>query len=549
MTTRTERRFTIALYAIAATYLALLIGLSVTRAAEPIQFKNGKPPDSLSVGQIIAEASINGAKYKACKGDIFSLFQGNLDKRLLQVGKDLITDALASYKAQMATFLICRLEASLNHTCIYGNCKGGGADCVSPKGSDVTSYLKKNWQNKLKSSFLANCTALYSLKFTGDTVDDAIKSQGFGGAPAFATDWIINSTVQPDERGWFRFWTILVNTDVCPYMKNDVYRYFHVPKEYATSPPAIDPSGFRVDAGDPLTLTGKCTLPKDFNPTKPLTVKQVEANGGFALFQKIQERQNNFQGFISLAAVELQKQRSASVGAASEQLVAGGGYSSTYASSSCSGDPNGKCIDSGSIALPPGAVRDERMADVTANYNKMLQPDGENFLAQTDLSSRLQVRLLGLMNKPLPIKLELSDDQNPDNFTPAPTPTPAVDPNDPACTGGPETGCTCIAGDTQAQGIAAVQVADAISRTMQTNPELFVAGTNQIVPGQETMVLSAICDRIDKSICVPSTAAGDQIVIRDALGVTLSFDVITADGSVSTTGGTPVRSCPAGVQD
>ncbi|MBP6885947.1 MAG: hypothetical protein KBC02_01745 [Candidatus Pacebacteria bacterium] len=525
------------LYVCAFTYLGALLGLTLTRAAQPIEFKNGQPPSSLSVGQIIAEAGLNGGKYQACKGDIFTLFQGQLDKKLTRVATELVSDALRAYKDQMASYLVCRAESFLNNLCVFGSCTGGGIDCKKPIASDVTSYLKLNWKDSLKSSFLASCTSLYALKFTGDTVDQNILENGPGGAPAYATNWIETANTASDKEGKRRFWTILSNTKICPYFKEEVYRYFEVPREYIETPPLMNASDMQVSADTPFTLVGGCTLPT-----------QEFDTGSYEFLSKLIEPQNNFNGFVRLAEEEQKKQREAAVSAAKEQLIAGGGFLPTYASGSCNEDPNGKCISYDGIALPPGAVRDSRMADITANYNKMLQSNGENYVGMTDLGARLQVRILGLMNKPLPLKLELGSEFDEANFTPIATPVTGTNPNDPTCTGG-NAQCTCVKDNPDAQRIASSVLAPAIERARSKHPEFFVTGSSQIAPGVDyRLVLAAICSDFS-SVCTPHPSQDDEIVIISADGLTISYDVITGDGYARTDGGAPVAQCESGVQN
>lgn len=539
------------------TYVLVLLGMGITRAAEPIQFVNGEPPSSLSVGQVIAEASLNGAKYNACKGDIYRLFQGELDKKLLKVGKELVRDALAKFKEQAAAYATCWVAYKLNHTCVKISAIAGvetcglasvQPDCVRPIASEVTSYLKLNWKDKLKSNFLASCTSLYALKFTTDTIDDIIRSQGPGGAPAYATDWINAPYVKSDEQGFFRFWAILVNTDICPYMKNDVYEYFNVPQSYIDNPPNIGADGLKVNADDPFFLTGACTLSPDFDPAVFINPAVWNANDGYALLNVINERQNNFAGFIGMASAELRKQRAVAIDSTVNMYVSGGGFSAAFEPDSCLKGPNGECMTNGNQLLPPKAVGDQRQGSIDAEFNKMVQTNGEDYIGMTDLGARLQSRLLGVMNNPMPLILEIAPEHNADNFTPEPTPTPSVDPNDPACTGGnPQ--CTCVTGNPDLQQFSTALIAPAMAQAMRDNPSLFVAGTNQVTPGANRQVLQAICNQIDTSSCVPNPASDFEIVFRGYGELSMAYDVITRDGFVRINGGEVIRQCEGGVQD
>jgi hypothetical protein len=505
------------------------------------------PPDSLSVGQVIAEAGLNGDRYKACAGDIFSLFQKETAKRAVQIGKDIISDSLEQYKAQLSKKIMCRAEAFINHLCIYGNCEGGGVPCTQPIGSDTNSNMKITYINRLKSAFLASCMSLYSLKFTGDTVDHMIQTQGPGGAPAYATDWITDAYVRPAEQAQRRMWSILANTNICPYFREEALNYFGVPQSYRDAPPIVNAMGLRVNEDPPFQVRAACTIPSDFDPTD-LSADTFMKQGGYMLISELNESQNNLEGFISIATAELSNQKEAALKATSDQLVGSGGYLAIVGNKSdgCTMDPEGKCITDGTIQLPPGAVRDSRNIDLAANYDYMLKNDGENSIAMTDMGARLQARLMSLANKPIPLNLELGPDSQASNFTPAPTPTPIGDPNDPACTGG-DPRCTCVTNDPGAQSIGSTTLTGAATRVMQGNPELFVTGTNQIAPGVSyRTVLQALCTSLG-SFCTPHPSRDTDVVFTTGDGLSISFEIITTDGFLRTNGGKPLAQCEAGV--
>jgi hypothetical protein len=341
-----------------------------------------------------------------------------------------------------------------------------------------------------------------------------------------------------------RMWSLLVNTKICPYFREEALNYFGVPQAYRESPPTINAMAFRVDERPPFPVRAGCTLPDDFDPSDTSEEGFLES-GGYSGLTDFNESQNDYRSFIALAQAEYDAQKEAMVESTQEQLIAGGGFLPIYGDEegSCQKDPDGKCIDYGRIKQPPGAVWDIRDSDIAA------KADGENAIAMTDLGARLQARLLDLSNKPLPLILELAAEDNAENFTPPPTPIPATDPNDPACTGG-SPDCTCVRDNPSAQQIARTVISKAMAQAMQQNPELFVPGTNQIAPGADfTLVQNAICDRIGISVCVPHPGQSDEVVLRGGDGLTISFDVITSDGFLRTNGGQPIAQCIAGIQD
>lgn len=485
---------------------------------------------------------------------VYALYQQGLSGLKNMAINEIAGTLTDLFTVMRKNLIMCAVGGIINHFV-----PGAGVPCVMPSSSDVTSFLLNDAKTRAKQDFLARCVVDQGINDISNTIDDIVQGQGPGGSPAYATDWISDSYVKPDEQGYRRFWTILVNTDICPYMKEDVYRYFGVPQGYIDNPPSIGAGSLRTNADDPFQLRGACTLPASYIPTAPMDPVAFMANGGYDILTKLAEPQNNLAGFISMASAELRAQRVASIDAVTNQLVAGGGFLPSYgdASENCQPDPEGgttKCITNGTIRNPPGAIRDRLNDSVMLQGQFLVNSNGTTNKTMEDMATRIQARLLDLANQSLPTQLELGFEDNPANFTPAPTPTPSPgsgDPNDPACTGG-NPDCVCVKNDPGAQQISSTIVADAIARAMQVNPELFVNGTNQIAPGANyRLVLQAVCDRMQATqgtTCEPHPSQDDEIVLVSA-DKSISFDIITADGYVRTNGGQPIAACDLGVQN
>ena len=88
---------------------------------------------------------------------------------------------------------------------------------------------------------------------------------------------------------------------------------------------------------------------------------------------------------------------------------------------------------------------------------------------------------------------------------------------------------------------------------MSGSPQLFAPpGSSTIAPGVNyRTVLQGICDAMNASsagTCRPSPSQDDTIIILGG-GVTVSVNVITADGNLRTNGGQAIAACEPGIQD
>lgn len=551
-----HQRITTALLILEIAVVAVLLGATVSRA-----FSLGDigvtVPQSLDVQVISEQRGLNGTKYSQCTGDVFALFRDNLDDQVRQWVEDTAKALLQSMTQQLQTRLWCSISNGIGKLTTLGFGNGGrfgGAapECNFVQGSDMGEILKQQLQNRLTQNFLVSCTSYMMSDAVSQTIAAMVQTQGPDGGPAWATDWVQSQNVRPSEQAQRRFWTQLANTEICPQFRDEVLNYFSVPQSYRDTPPAISSLGLRVNELAPFELRGRCSLPAGYNPNDS-SEEAFVANGGWEFLPTLTEPQNNLAGFISMAEAEYNSQREAMLQAAENQLIAGGGFLPVYGdrTEGCALDPEGKCITDGSIRQPPGAVRDIIKSDLEGQYDQLADASGEEGLMD-DVGSRIQVRLLGLANAPLPLNIQLGPEKNPANFTPRPpTPlppgsSPTPDPNDPACTGG-DPRCSCVKGDPTYEAIASGTIANSIAAAMEIYPYLFIAGTNQIVPGQERAVLDAMCERIGGGLCHPHPSQNDEVVL-DFGAANVSFDVITADGYVRTNGGSPVALCEAGVQ-
>lgn len=497
-------------------------------------------PRSLDVEFISENQGINGDEYQRCTTDIFTLFKGNLDGQIKQWAQDAANTIYNTIKNQVTSSVMCGITNALNHYL------GIGTPCTNVPVSDTAAELKTQLKNRLKQNFLVSCTSTVTSHLVEKTVTDMIQTQGPCGGAAYAEDWVYTQSTRPAVVAQRRFWTQLVNTNICPQFKQQVLNYFEVPQSYRDNPPTINTLGFTVNEEAPFDLRGQCTLPKNFS-TASNSVNTFQQNGGWEQLQYLLEPQNTLEGFIGMAQSEYALQKEAMLKAADSQLMAGGGFLPVYGDKNTSSqlDPDGNCIDDGRIKQPPGATRDIQNNDLASLWAQAMEvPSGEQG-ALEDFGARLRVRMLDLANKPLDLKFELGPEQNPQNFTPVPTATLApgeTATNDAACTGG-NPNCTCVKDNSTARSLASGVIGPAVSAVIASNPTYFENGTSKIAAGIDfRLVLQAICNRINPAVCQPHPAQDDEIMFLDT-GFSTTFDVITGDGYIRTDGGSPVAMC------
>jgi hypothetical protein len=511
------------------------IGSDVTQAGYDIL------SGTTTISDMINKSGLTSKKYTdlCLASNVYSLYKQGIKSIANQVVSS-IGSVLQSSLQDMAS---CAIKSAISGAVSkipvpgIGKVLGGmsGPQCVQPTKSDTLGYMVQDFKREMQQNFLAQCEVNVGVATMAEMADKMIQEQGAGGEPAYATDWISSMYVKPDQMAYRRFWAELVNTEICSYMKKDILDYFNVPNSYRENPPKISSSQFSVNADDPFIFSAKCTVPDDFS-----------ANNVYTMLSLASEPQNNFAGFVRIATAELNRQRQAMTDAAASQLGAGGGFLPTYGDKSkCFVDPDGYCLDPGTIAEPPGAVRDIRNMTLETQSNVLIGNYG-TAKALVDMASRIQWRLLNIVNEPLPFKLELGMANNPANFTPEPTPTQSPS----AACANLDPRCTCLANDQSAQSLTMVTKI-AIKSAMDDNGSLFVSGTNQIAAGVNYRdVLQAICNSFEggDSSCKPHPTQDNMIVlVSDAASI--SVDVITSDGFVSTTGGKVIAACELGVQD
>ena len=504
-------------------------------------------PQSLDVQIITSEQGLNGTKYSQCTGDIFTLFNGQLQQQAKQWAVDTANMLLNSLKTQLATRAVCSAGNWLSKQTVFGyRLAGFFSQCDTEESSTVKEQLVLELKNRLKSNFLVNCTSTMMRYHITDTVTGMIQTQGYDGGMAAATDFLDFLSRRPARMAQRQWWTTLVNTNICPWFREEALNNLGVPKDYRDNPPPLSATGYSTDERPPFSLRAGCTLDYTFDVTDP-SPEAVLKNSGWQLLSEMEKPQNNLRDFEKMALSEFAILKEERLKIANTEFLAGGGFTSTRGE--CAKGPNGECVDDGVAKQVPGAVRDINQVDMATYFNALNAATGEQGLMD-DIAARIQARILDLANKPLPFKLELGPERDPKYFTPEPTPTLSpgeTGPDDVACTGGNPL-CTCVKDVQTARDIASQAIAPVTGMVMEENPSYFVNGSSQIAPGVDyRLILQAICNKIGSIVCHPHPNQDDEIVIVFGQ-ISTSYDVITGDGYIRTDGGSPVAACSEGVQ-
>ena len=431
--------------------------------------------------------------------------------------------------------------------------------CEQPTASDAAAEALKQKEQDAKQNFIGRCTAAASLQTALSNADELLNSQGPDGGMVAVTNWIDNLNTEPDRQGMRRFWTILVNTGICPYFREEALDYFDVPQSYRNNPPPIGSTELNTSADDPFQLRGSCTLPKDFVPGMGQNdAASFAAAGGFTFIEELAKPQNNLTGFIDMGEAELAQQRTVSINEAHNEAVSGGGFRSVYGpgTSGCQTlDPNGQCVDFARVRQPPGAAEAiNNISKFEAPILSLTNQNGTSNPAVQDMTKVFANNIEDISNQPLPFRIKFGLASNPTNYKPSPTPAPVPGsgaPNDPLCNTNPQ--CTCATNVPGLQTSIVPGIAAAMKQLIIQDPLMFSPmGSSIIAPGvtfrQVTQELSSILNAGQGTVWKPHPTLDNEIVLVGA-GQTISFDVITPTGSLRTNGGTPVLSCDPGVMD
>lgn len=505
----------------------------------------------LRLSDVLAAAGVDSANQKVCQaknvlGQLDSILS-NLRGFIFGQINGLINDMLQAAIKQLAA-------CALSNVKIFG-WSPPVPQCTWSVASDTATTILMQHEQDLKANFIGRCGAAATLNDMFAMADQVLNDQGPNGGTVAVTNWVNNLYTEPDRQGMRRMWTILVNTDICPYFRTQALDYFGVPQAYRDNPPSVSSTDLNTTADDPFQLRGACTLPKDYIPGSEENADAFTANGGFSYLAELAKPQNTLAGFIDIGEAELRRQRTVSVQAAVNEAVSGGGFRSVYGSGTegCKVlDPTtGQCIEFAAVRQPPAAAAQINEVKTVAPWQWVVNQNGTTNKAVQDMAAIFGNHILNMANRPLPFRIKFGFEDSPANFTPIPT--PSTTPVPPQCAN-IDPGCTCVVNDPSFQGGITAGISAAMTQLMAQQQSLFnPPGSSIIATGvTQRQVTQALCDVMNAgqptAACIPHPSIDNEIVIIGA-GQTVSFDVITPDGALRTNGGIAILACEPGIQN
>ena len=188
---------------------------------------------------------------------------------------------------------------------------------------------------------------------------EQIQGKGRDGGPAFVTNWR-NFQTDAQYRGEDIFRAMLASTKLCGYIDDEIKSVFNAKTK-------IPLSGINTRVGSLESFGSRvsCTLPQGFDLAN--YQKDFKGNGGWQVFSRLSEPQNNYYGVLLESLSELGKQSAIEESADLNEALANDGYTSVRKgrapNDSCQGrGANAKCVVLGNI-VTPGKLLGETVAN------------------------------------------------------------------------------------------------------------------------------------------------------------------------------------------
>ncbi len=218
----------------------------------------------------------------------------------------------------------------------------------------------------------AEAAAHAALKILQQKLVDTINKGGLGGRPAYVQNWT-NFITNSEYTGENTFRAMLSTTNLCDYFGKNLKGSYGLS---ATDKIALPGVNTRVGDLLPYNVRARCTLPAGFDLDK--YSKDFAGNGGWGAYVRLLEPQNNPWGAALLAQDELSKQRGLAQSAATNEALAGKGFTSTRGS--CKLQFAGKCLVQGDVKTPGSVLSDTASNVIEADLNKFINVNGAKAL-------------------------------------------------------------------------------------------------------------------------------------------------------------------------
>lgn len=286
----------------------------------------------------------------ALLGDITNIGECALRNRLkaylqqvIAVVVDFIKDVTRATVCGVISFFTARLI----------NCKVQ----KTTSGENKTLIAKETIEDAV-----ARCIARQALTRMTNGMLNIVREKGRDGGPVYVQDWR-NFTLQGQQRGeniWRGLLYIAANGDpdfgVSPLLCSHIRESQAFNSLQPTQVSGLIQSGLnrRVDSLQEYLVTAKCDpeVEKNYN----IFTQNFSQGGGWDMWKRMLQPQNNIYGSIELAYQELTRQRSIEEKANTDEAIAGSGFTGKRgenASDSClSFDISGRCVVYKNIQTP-----------------------------------------------------------------------------------------------------------------------------------------------------------------------------------------------------
>lgn len=281
---------------------------------------------------------------------------------------DKLLDQLSQTRANLQE--INNKISTIRKNATYGAFDDTCRECVP-----VSILEDKPFADYINESERVRQEAFDSLSKLQEKVLENIRNSGEGiagnGTISFVRDW--RELLEGGQyRGENIFRAILAdaatgdNATVCPYLREALAKAYNA----ESTIPGFNPAKYRLDSLQYFKIENKCTLPDNFNVTD---FTKDFRNGGWAVWDKLIEPQNNFFGIIANSIDELDKQRGLEERVNQYDALAGSGFVSKR--SACTTGANRICTILGRIETPGKILETTVQRSIDENYSWLTSSD------------------------------------------------------------------------------------------------------------------------------------------------------------------------------
>lgn len=288
-------------------------------------------------------------------GDIADIGECALRNRLKQFLSEVLAEVAKAIKAAVKA-AVC---AGLSYI------TGGLVNCpdeVITKGATETVNAKESIEDTV-----ARCISRQALTRMTRGMLEVIREGGRDGGPAYVQNWR-DFTIQSQSRGeniWRGLLYVAANGEgdlppfLCRHIRESEAFNSLRPTEVENLIQSLGPNR-RINSLEEYLTATKCNPVVDAN--YDVFKNDFSAGGGWDMWEKMLQPQNNIYGTLAMALAELDKQRSLEEKAATNEVISGQGFlgiRGENASDSClAANALGKCVVYKNVKTPGRVISD-----------------------------------------------------------------------------------------------------------------------------------------------------------------------------------------------